>query len=381
MQCKDKKPFGSVKNKARINQSHARCQPLAGKYPYAGHNPGESFFPKKWGGLFQFMSWTIDYPCRLFYVIKQIISILIRIPETLFMIAFFYSLIVIFAWGSWIAVVQTIPFKNQQIKIFYISVANLILAFGVALYQKGPLLQRGEFIFPFSGGLLWAISGYFAFLGTENIGLAKAQGIWAPINILISIVWGMVLFGEFLSLGPVKIGMAAAAVGCIIMGILFIVTAGDEKTTTDSGREKNVRAGYIGALGAGILWGSYFVPVRVAGSSMWSASFPMAMGIFCASLFLFLMSGQSLILRNISDYVRVFLSGILWGVGNYGSLKLMELIGTGKGFTISQAAIVLSAGYSVFLFKNPPVKSRGAFLIFIGIALSLTGSILLGNIS
>jgi glucose uptake protein len=294
---------------------------------------------------------------------------------------FFYSILVIFALGTWIAVVQTIPFKNQQIKILYISVANLILAFGVALYQDGPLLQSSEFIFPFAGGILWAVSGYFALLGTENIGLAKAQGIWAPINIIISIFWGMILFGEFLTLSPVKIVVVLIAVGSIIIGILFIVTAGDAKKTTDSGLKKNVRIGYIGALVAGVLWGSYFIPIRISGSSMWAACFPMAIGIFCGSLLLFLMSRESLILRNASDYIRVFMSGVLWGVGNYASLKLMELIGTGKGFTISQVAIVLAAVYSVFLFKNPPFKTRGAFFVFTGIVLSVIGSIILGNIS
>jgi len=295
--------------------------------------------------------------------------------------SFLYSLIVIISWGSWIAVVQTIPFRNQQIKILYISLANLILSFFVAWYHGGPLLQIGVSWLPFLGGVLWAVSGYCALLGTENIGLAKAQGVWAPINIIISIIWGIILFDEFLDLVWMSGVIALGAVLLIITGILCIVSAGDVKKTTDSGLKKNIRAGYLGALGAGILWGSYFIPIRISGSSMWTASFPMAIGIFAGSLVLFLFTRESLILRCQSDYVRVFLSGILWGVGNYGSLKLMELIGTGKGFTISQAAILLSAVYSVFLFKNPPFKTKGSWMIFLGIILSLAGSIILGNIS
>jgi len=295
--------------------------------------------------------------------------------------ALLYSLIVIFAWGSWIAVVQTIPFKNQQIKIFYISIANLILAFFVSLYHGEPMIQENQVLLPFFGGLLWAVSGYLALLGTENIGLAKAQGIWAPINIIISILWGMSLFGEFLGIGPIKTIISVFAVLFIVAGILLIVAAGDSKKRTDSGGKKNIRLGYLGALGAGILWGSYFVPIRISESSMWTASFPMAVGIFCGSSVLFLMSRESLILRCSSDYLRVLVSGALWGIGNYGSLKLMELIGTGKGFTISQAAIVLSAFYSVFLFKNPPFRTKGSFLIFSGITLSLIGSVVLGNMN
>lgn len=44
----------------------------------------------------------------------------------------FYALIPVFAWGTWLAPSQNVRFNNQQIKTFYVGVANLGLAFLVA---------------------------------------------------------------------------------------------------------------------------------------------------------------------------------------------------------------------------------------------------------
>ena len=113
------------------------------------------------------------------------------------MLGIFYALITVLAWGTWLAPSQNIHFKNQQTKTFYVAFANLGLAFVVALiFQRGPL-QIIDFWPPFIGGLVWSVSGLCAFTATNKIGMATAFGVWAPINIIVSIIWGVVLFNEF----------------------------------------------------------------------------------------------------------------------------------------------------------------------------------------
>src|SRR3989304_9621869 len=51
------------------------------------------------------------------------------------MTAIVYALTTVLAWGVWLAPSQTIPFKNQQIKTFYVATANLVLALVAALLQ------------------------------------------------------------------------------------------------------------------------------------------------------------------------------------------------------------------------------------------------------
>ncbi len=39
-----------------------------------------------------------------------------------------YALVTVLMWGTWLAPAQQLPFKNQQIRTFYVAIANLELA-------------------------------------------------------------------------------------------------------------------------------------------------------------------------------------------------------------------------------------------------------------
>ena len=291
-----------------------------------------------------------------------------------------FAIITVAAWGSWLAPSQTVPFKNQQIKTFYVAASNLVLAFCAGLFQGFKGLSVSTFWFPFSGGLIWAVSGYFAFLGTNRIGIARAIGIWAPLNIIASILWGILLFGEFLKTSGLGIIITISSILAIIIGILMIILFKEKAPGNQTKSDKKLQiTGIIGAVIAGILWGSYFIPIRISSVSMWVAAFPLAVGIFVGSIILVLFTGKSIILEKPSHYLRVCITGILWGIGNYASLRMMELIGTGRGFTIAQLNVALNALFGIFLFKRPHPKSKAAVFTIIGIAIALAGGIVLGS--
>jgi glucose uptake protein len=292
-----------------------------------------------------------------------------------------FAFITVIAWGCWLSPSQTVPFKNQQIKTFYVAASNLALALIVGLFQGFKDLSFRTFWFPFVGGIIWAISGYFAFLGTNKIGIARAIGIWAPLNIIVSIIWGIILFSEFLKSDSMGILLTILSIIALIAGISMIIFSRDsEPGKNTAGDRRNRIAGITGAVIAGILWGTYFIPIRISSISMWVAAFPLAVGIFSGSLVLVLFTGKSIVLEKPSHYVRVCITGILWGIGNYASLKMMELIGTGRGFTIAQLNVALNALFGIFIFKQPPPRSKAAVLTFIGIAIALAGGILLGSL-
>ena len=290
----------------------------------------------------------------------------------------FYALIPVFAWGTWLAPSQNVRFNNQQIKTFYVGVANLGLAFLVAWLARSGQIDAAGFWPPFIGGLVWAVSAFCAFTATNKIGIAKAFGIWAPLNIIVSMIWGGLLFGEFVNTGPLGIFLLVLSIGVIIGGVLMIIFArgGGEKTQD----RRTFLIGVLGAVAAGILWGSYFIPIKLSGESMWVAAFPMAIGIFVGSTFLAILPCQSFRLEKSSDYLRVFLTGILWAVGNYGSLLLIDLLGAGKGFTISQLSIVVNALVGIYLLKDPLPGTRVARLTLAGCIVAMVGGILLVNL-
>jgi glucose uptake protein len=208
--------------------------------------------------------------------------------------------------------------------------------------------------------------------------MAKAFGIWAPLNIIVSLIWGAVLFHEFANISSGTILLLVAAIVIILAGVLLIIRA---KGAEDGEQARGAfRLGLAGAVGAGILWGSYFIPVKYAGVSAWVGAFPLAIGMAVGGTILALLSRQSWKLAAPGDYMRAGLTGALWSLGNYGVLLLIGELGAGKGFTIAQISLVVSALIGIYWLHEPAPKTRAARLTFIGCVLATIGGIVLGNI-
>jgi glucose uptake protein len=294
------------------------------------------------------------------------------------MLATLYALITLLAWGTWLAPSQNIPLKDQQIRVFYVASANLLVAFIISLFQGLDGLTGSVFWMPFIGGLVWAVSGLCAFTASANLGLARAFGIWAPLNIIVSLICGRLFFNEFLNLSHSTLFLLLLAIAIIIAGVLLMVFA--KGGVTEQGPPKSPLIGLLAALGAGILWGIYFIPIKMAGVSMWIASFPMAVGIFVGSAILMLLARQPPRLDYPGQYLRIGITGLLWSIGNYGMLLLVGQIGAGKGFTIAQLSVVVNALVGIYWLKQPPPGTRAAQMTLVGCVLATLGGILLGNL-
>jgi glucose uptake protein len=294
------------------------------------------------------------------------------------MLGIFYAVITVLAWGTWLAPSQNVPFKNQHIKTFYVAIASLVLAFFVTLPQGFDQITPQVFWPPFVGGLIWAVSGTFAFTATSKIGMARAYGIWSPLNIVVSLFWGATIFDEFLNTGTGGLIVLIGSVTVIIVGVLLIIFAKGRGDRTRNQRDLTI--GVLGAIGAGILWGSYFIPIKQSDVSLWIATFPLTIGIFVGSTVLMLLGRQAPRLEKRGDYARVSLSGVLWGVGNYGMLLLVNEIGAGRGFTIAQLAVVVNALLGVYLLKDPQPRTRAATLTLVGCVMAMFGGVVLGNL-
>jgi glucose uptake protein len=288
-------------------------------------------------------------------------------------LGYLYAVITVLAWGTWLTPSQNLPFKNQQIKTFYVASANLLLALGVALLQKPGQLTWSIFWLPFTGGLVWSVSGFLAFTATHRVGMAKAFGIWAPVNIVVSIFWGALLFHEFLNISLLLL----LSVIAIIAGVLLIIFARSDGVKAQG---SNAVIGFLSAVGAGMLWGTYFIPIKLSQASLWVTALPLAVGIFVGSSILVMLTRQPVSLSGPSDYLRVTTTGLLWGVGNYGSLLLIESLGAGKGFTIAQLSVVVNALIGIYWLKDPHPRTRAALLTLAGCVLATVGGIVFGNI-
>jgi glucose uptake protein len=291
-----------------------------------------------------------------------------------------FALITILAWGTWLAPSQNVKMKSQQIKTFYVTLANLFVAFWLFAAQGFQGLTWRVSLLPFVGGCVWTLSAVCALLATSRLGIAKAVGIWAPMNIMFSVFWGVALFGELIQSGSENLALAFLSVLLIIGGILVILLRGRDRGIQKDVQRRGLDVGLLGALGAGVLWGTYFIPIRISQASLWVAAFPMALGMTTTGAILLALSGNGLALEKEGDYPRVILTGFLWSVGNYASLLSMEYLGTAIGFTLAQLNVVVNAVIGIFIFKNPTPRSRPALAIFAGVLIALFGGIILANL-
>lgn len=299
-----------------------------------------------------------------------------------------FALMCVMAWGSWLVPSQNVKFSNEQAKAFYVALSTLISMI-IVVVIRGELgdLGSGAAWVPVLGGLIWAVSAYCAFLACNHIGLAKAFGIWAPLNIITSFFWGLVLFGQFRDANLMLGMLAFGSVSVAIVGILMIIFAGGADSEGKDASKKPM-LGLAGAIGAGVLWGTYYIPSawlsRTAEDateiSAYASALPLAVGMLIGSTILVILSGKSPKLPDTGSYVRALSSGVLWAIGNTTMLLMVKAIGPGPGYTIASLCVVVNALWGVFYFKDPHPKSRAAKLTIIGIIIATFAGIILGNL-
>ncbi|MGO9782485.1 MAG: GRP family sugar transporter [Streptosporangiaceae bacterium] len=301
------------------------------------------------------------------------------------------AIVLVAALGTWIPLAQLLPGAPERTRIFYVAVGNAVFA-GLALLAGGADLAFGwrGFWLPLAGGVVWAAGNYCMFKASETIGLARAAGTWTPLNIIVAFAWGALLFGELDGFSKARFTVLGAAFLAVVAGVLLIAGSRDGPSgqpssssprpgaAAESGRRAaTARAGLLWAGGAGVLWGSYFVPAQWAAVPAQVSDFPLALGILGAALALALPAGQPVKLGVRATSVQLG-AGVLFGIGNLALLALVARVGTGTGFTIAQLSLVVNASVGVWVFHVPEPGTRQARKVLAGIVLAGIGGCVIG---
>jgi drug/metabolite transporter (DMT)-like permease len=109
-------------------------------------------------------------------------------------------------------------------------------------------------------GALWAVANTLTIFAIRDVGLAIAFPLWNT-NTLIGIFWGWLLFRELrgataASWAKVLGGAAAIVGGSVLLSALSVHVM--------AGPPGQAMRGVAAALGAGVLWGTMYVPYRKA---------------------------------------------------------------------------------------------------------------------
>jgi glucose uptake protein len=294
------------------------------------------------------------------------------------------ALVMVAALGTWIPLAQLLPGTPDRSRIFYVAVGNVVFA-GAALLISGGGLAFGwrSFWLPLAGGVVWTAGNYCVFRASETIGLARAAGTWTPLNIVVAFAWGAVLFGELDGFSAARFAVLGVAFLAVVAGVLLIAGSRDSEagprptTALESGRRvATARAGLLWAGGAGILWGSYFVPAQWAAVPAQVSNFPLALGILAGSLVLALPAGEPVKLGVRATSAQVG-AGVLFGIGNLALLALVARVGTGTGFTIAQLSLAVNVSIGIWLFRVPAPGTRQARKVMAGIVIAGIGGCLI----
>ncbi|MBV8553234.1 MAG: EamA/RhaT family transporter [Acidobacteriaceae bacterium] len=161
-------------------------------------------------------------------------------------------------------------------KLVTVSVSPLVISFMMVLGAfisrwSLPALIRGTgdifadtrqvphlVLWGVMAGCLWAVGNTLTIFAVKDIGLSLAFPLWNS-NSLIGILWGTLLFRELHRAGwRRKVGVIGGAL-VIFVGAVLISAA----STSQAAHGSPVR-GIAAALGAGLMFGSMYIPYRKA---------------------------------------------------------------------------------------------------------------------
>jgi drug/metabolite transporter (DMT)-like permease len=161
-------------------------------------------------------------------------------------------------------------------KLVTVSVSPLIISFmmvfGAFISRWSlPALIRGTsdtftdtrrvphlIVWGVMAGCLWAVGNTLTIFAVRDIGLSLAFPLWNS-NSLIGILWGIVLFKELHRAAWIR-KVAVVGGGIVIFAGAILISA----ASTSQATHGSAARGIASALGAGLMFGSMYIPYRKA---------------------------------------------------------------------------------------------------------------------
>src|SRR6202049_2272261 len=175
-----------------------------------------------------------------------------------------------FAAGAWLGGAEA-PIKLVNPDICPITI-SLIMVCGVFLARWSvPAFIRGTshvghdvrqaphlVVWAVLAGCMWAVANTLTIYAIRNVGLSIAFPLWNS-NSLLGIFWGFLLFNELHHAGWKRwLGVLGGAVFMFAGATLLAIASSHQAAPGKAA------LGIFAALGAGILWGTMYIPYRKA---------------------------------------------------------------------------------------------------------------------
>jgi len=261
------------------------------------------------------------------------------------------------------------------------------------------------------GGVLLVMAIAGSFQAVEAVGLALGQGIWGGAAMVVSYMWGDVVFHETPSNVGASIGaliMLVFGVGCIALCDLIsqyfaqcticsrsgmdieasipLQSDSNENASNEVddtlGSTNDYKRGVVWALFVGLSGGSILAPLHYVPPSQQGLVFLPSFGIgamltaplaYCLHAF-FSSEKPNFHVKEASG--TGLLSGLLWNIGNLLSIIGIAAIGYGVAYPIFQCAILVSGVWGIYVFHE--IRETGTIVVFwVGGVILVAGGALL----
>jgi len=286
-----------------------------------------------------------------------------------------------FAAGAWLGAAEA-PTKLVSIGISPM-VISLIMVIGVFLARWSlPALILGTssvradvrraphlVIWALLAGCLWAVANTLTIFAIRDIGLSIAFPLWNS-NSLLGILWGFLFFNELRQAGWSRLAgvLGGALVMCAGATLLAIASS--------SGRGPVAHSlnGVWAALGAGILWGTMYIPYRKAYLTGMNPLSFVTFFSFGELGMMTLLSVSSLGLAPLwqellgarSIIFWLILGGFVWVIGDIFQQFAAKYVGISRGIPLSNSNQLWGLLWGIFVFGELHGRSSSVYFEVIG---------------
>ena len=228
-------------------------------------------------------------------------------------------------------------------------------------------------------GCLWAVANTLTVYAIRDIGLSIAFPLWNS-NSLLGILWGFLFFNELRGAGLSRwLGvLGGTLVMCVGAAVLAVASSGTHTPGT------NPMHGVLAALGAGVLWGTMYIPYRTA---YLSGMNPLSFVTFFTIGELGMMSalsfgtlGAHALFAQLSSARGVIfwltLGGFIWVIGDLFQQYAAKYVGISRGIPLSNTNQLWGLLWGVLVFGELHGRSTttyaqvigGSLLMILGVA-------------
>jgi len=284
------------------------------------------------------------------------------------------------AAGAWLGAAEA-PAKLVDVGLSPLLV-SLVMVVGVFLARWSlPALVLGTssvrsdvrraphlIIWALLAGCLWAVANTLTIFAIRDIGLSLAFPLWNS-NSFLGVFWGFLLFNELRQAGWCRwMGVLGGALVMFAGATVLALTASGGATGSYSWR------GIWAALGAGLLWGTMYIPYRKAYiTGMNPLSFvtfftfgELAMMTALAVSYL----GFAPLWRELSGARDVLfwlmLGGFVWVVGDLFQQYAAKYVGISRGIPLSNTNQLWGLLWAIFVFRELQGHTASAYLHVVG---------------